>query len=103
MSSGSQRLLASHDLAVPPAGPTAGSWQLGRGVHPAAGQSLCNCRDFCRSICSTDNPFLPSLPPLPPSLFPQDLVEACLQDDHTQRPSFPAIEARLAALLETHA
>lgn len=33
----------------------------------------------------------------------RDLVEACLQDDHTQRPSFPAIEARLAALLETHA
>lgn len=41
--------------------------------------------------------------PCLPSLLPQDLVEACLQDDHTQRPSFAAIEARLAALLENYA
>ncbi len=42
-------------------------------------------------------------PPAPACPLLQELVDSCLQDDHKQRPSFAAIEDRLAALLETYA
>jgi hypothetical protein len=41
-----------------------------------------------------------ALPPLPCRLPLQELVAACLHDDHTQHPSFDAIVDTLAGLLE---
>ena len=35
-----------------------------------------------------------------PSSSPQALIERCLQDDHTQRPSFDAICEVLSGLLD---
>lgn len=43
-------------------------------------------------------PIAPVFSPL--SQLAQELVESCLQPDHTQRPSFRVIEAQLAALLD---